>query len=104
EAVSSLARISRDLLDLAAQTVDRNHQYPDGLVLFTGTMFAPVQDRVTTGEGFTHRPGDEVAISSPKLGTLVNRVDYSDRIAPWDFGILALMANLARRGLLQGQS
>src|ERR1700688_4811118 len=65
EAVSSLARISRDLLDLAGQTIDRNHQYPDGLVLFTGTMFAPVQDRVTPGEGFTHKPGDEVAISSP---------------------------------------
>jgi fumarylacetoacetate (FAA) hydrolase family protein len=100
EAVSSLSRISRDLLDLVSQTIGENHQYPDGLVLFTGTLFAPVQDRDAPGEGFTHKPGDEVAISSPRLGSLVNRVSRSDRTAPWEFGILALMQNLARRGLL----
>lgn len=100
DAVSSLSRISRDLLDLVGQTIGENHQYPDGLVLFTGTLFAPVQDRDAPGEGFTHKPGDEVAISSPSLGSLVNRVSRSDRTAPWEFGILALMQNLARRGLL----
>jgi fumarylacetoacetate (FAA) hydrolase family protein len=70
------------------------------MVLFTGTMFAPTADRDRPGEGFTHKPGDEVAISSERLGTLVNTVAFSDRIPPWDFGILALMRNLAGRQLL----
>ncbi len=97
---SSLSMISRDPLDLAAQAINENHQYPDGFVLFLGTMFAPTQDRHGPGQGFTHAAGDLVAISTPRLGTLVNRVDTSDRIAPWRYGIGALMRDLARRGLL----
>ncbi len=97
---SSLAKISRDPLDLVAQTIGRHHQYPDGFMLFLGTMFAPTQDRHGPGQGFTHEVGDVVRIATPKLGLLVNRVDRSDRVAPWDFGIAALMRSLAQRGLL----
>ncbi|MFN3459564.1 MAG: fumarylacetoacetate hydrolase family protein [Oceanibaculum sp.] len=99
---SSMAEISRDVTDLAAQTIGANHQYPDGLVLFTGTLFAPVEDRGAPGQGFTHKIGDLVTIASPKLGRLVNRVNRTDRIPPWEFGTRALMRNLAARGLLQG--
>jgi fumarylacetoacetate (FAA) hydrolase family protein len=63
-------------------------------------MFAPTQDRHGPGQGFTHMPGDLVAISTPRLGTLVNRVNHSDRVAPWRYGTGALMRDLARRGLL----
>ena len=97
---SSMREISRDVLDLVAQTINPNHQYPDGLLLFTGTMFAPTQDRDGPGQGFTHKPGDLVVISSDKLGTLINRVDRSDRLPPWSFGSHALMRNLGARGLI----
>ncbi len=100
EAVSDLGKISRDVTDLVAQTIGKHHQYPDGFVLFTGTMFAPTQDRAGPGSGFTHKAGDVVTIASPKLGALVNRVDYCDALPPWDFGLGALMKNLAARGLL----
>jgi fumarylacetoacetate (FAA) hydrolase family protein len=96
----SLTQISRDPLDLAAQAVNRNHQYPDGLVLFLGTAFAPTQDRGEAGRGFTHKPGDVVTIRSASLGTLSNRIGYCDRIAPWTFGLSDLMRNLAARGLI----
>lgn len=99
---SSMAEISRDVTDLAAQTIGANHQYPDGLVLFTGTLFAPVEDRDAPDQGFTHKVGDVVTITSPKLGRLVNRVNRTDRIPPWEFGTRALMRNLAARGLLRG--
>jgi len=82
------------------QAIGANHQYPDGLVLFLGTMFAPTQDRHGPGQGFTHVAGDIVTVAAPALGALVNRVNCSDRIAPWTFGAGALMKNLARRGLL----
>jgi fumarylacetoacetate (FAA) hydrolase family protein len=98
--VSSMRRISRDPLDLAAQAIGPTHQYPDGLMLFCGTMFAPVQDRDAPGAGFTHKPGDVVTIGSSRLGRLVNRVGLSDAIAPWTYGLSALMHGLARRGLL----
>jgi fumarylacetoacetate (FAA) hydrolase family protein len=101
EGSSSMAQISRDPLDLVAQTIGPSHQYPDGLMLFCGTMFAPVADRDTPGAGFTHKPGDRVTIASERLGTLVNRVDRSDRIAPWTYGLGALMRSLAARGLLR---
>jgi fumarylacetoacetate (FAA) hydrolase family protein len=94
---SSMARISRDPLDLVTHAIGPNHQYPDGLVLFLGTMFAPTKDRLGPGQGFTHVLGDVVTIATPKLGALVNRVDHSDRIAPWTFGVRALMASLARQ-------
>ncbi len=100
DAASSMSAISRDVCDLARQTLNPTHQYPDGLLLFTGTMFVPVQDRDTPGEGFTHKTGDRVRISTAKLGGLVNRVDNSDRVPPWEFGALELMRNLAARGLL----
>ena len=97
---SSMAKISRDVTDLASQTLSKNHQYPDGFMLFCGTMFAPIKDRDKAGEGFTHKVGDIVTIANPKLGALVNRVKHSSDIAPWTFGTGALMANLAKRGLL----
>jgi fumarylacetoacetate (FAA) hydrolase family protein len=97
---SSMSEISRDVSDLVAATIGRHHQYPDGVMLFCGTMFAPVEDRGEPGRGFTHKPGDIVTISAEKLGALTNRVGYSDRIAPWEFGLTALMRSLAARGLL----
>jgi len=98
---SSLSRISRDPLDLVAQAIGANHQYPDGFMLFLGTMFAPTQDRFGPGQGFTHSVGDLVTVSTPGLGTLANRVNHCDRIAPWTYGTGALMRDLARRGLLR---
>jgi fumarylacetoacetate (FAA) hydrolase family protein len=100
EGVSSLSRISRDPADLVGQTIGGTHQYPDGFVLFLGTMFAPTQDR-GNGGGFTHKRDDVVVIGSPRLGTLVNRVGFSDEAPRWEFGIRALMANLAARGLTE---
>ena len=104
EGASSLAMISRDPLDLAAQAWSKTHQYPDGLMLFLGTMFAPTQDRPLPGrpaaQGFTHVVGDVVRISTPDLGTLVNPVNTSDKIPPWTYGVRALMQDLARRATL----
>jgi fumarylacetoacetate (FAA) hydrolase family protein len=97
---SDMSRISRDPLDLVAQVCGRDHQYPDGFVLFMGTMFAPVQDRGDAGAGFTHRPGDIVTIATPCLGSLVNRVVHCHEASPWRYGIADLMTNLATRGLL----
>jgi fumarylacetoacetate (FAA) hydrolase family protein len=94
---SSLSQISRDPLDLAAQAIGPCHQYPDGLVLFLGTMFAPTQDRHGPGQGFTHVVGDTVAITTPQLGTLFNRVTTSDQAPAWTYGIRALMQDLAKR-------
>lgn len=98
---SSLNKISRDPLELVSHAYGPTHQYPDGFMLFLGTMFAPTQDRHGPGLGFTHEVGDLVTISAPKLGALINRVGHSDKIAPWTFGIAALMTNLAGRGLLR---
>jgi fumarylacetoacetate (FAA) hydrolase family protein len=97
---SSMSQISRDPLDLVAHTVGPHHQYPDGLMLFLGTMFAPTIDRSVPGRGFTHMIDDVVAVTTPLLGALVNRVNHTDKTAPWTFGVTALMENLARRGLL----
>ncbi|MGD0431046.1 MAG: fumarylacetoacetate hydrolase, partial [Acetobacteraceae bacterium] len=77
-----------------------HHRYPDGAVVFLGTIFAPVEDRDTKGQGFTHKTGDIVTIAAPKLGALVNRMMPTDQCEPWTFGIGALMRNLAARGLL----
>jgi len=98
---SSMAQISRDPLDLVQQTLNGNHQYPDGFMLFLGTMFAPKEDRDHPGGGFTHKLGDVVRISTPRLGALENTVNFSDRITPWTFGLRELFANLAARGLLE---
>ena len=101
EGVSPMSMISRDPLDLVNHAWGTFHQYPDGFMLFLGTMFAPVKDRGAPGMGFTHKLGDLVSISTPKLGRLVNRVTTSDQAPPWTFGISALMRNLAARGLLR---
>jgi fumarylacetoacetate (FAA) hydrolase family protein len=100
EGSSSMSQISRDPLDLVAQTINANHQYPDGFMLFCGTMFAPTQDRFAKGQGFTHAVSDIVTVSSPRLGELTNRVNTCDKIRPWTYGTRALMSDLARRGLL----
>ena len=100
EGVSDLSAISRDPLDLVAQAINRTHQFPDGMLLFLGTQFAPIQDRGERGKGFTHKLGDVVSISARQLGTLVNRVNHSDKVTPWTFGISDLMRNLARRDLI----
>ncbi|SEJ54079.1 Fumarylacetoacetate (FAA) hydrolase family protein [Sphingobium sp. AP50] len=99
EGVSSMNQISRDPLELVRQTLSE-HQYPDGFTLFLGTLFAPVQDRDDPGRGFTHKVGDVVTISTPRLGKLTNTVVTSKDAAPWTFGLTALMTNLATRGLL----
>ncbi|MEJ8845084.1 fumarylacetoacetate hydrolase family protein [Variovorax rhizosphaerae] len=100
EGSSSLSKISRDPLNLVSQAIGRHHDYPDGLMLFLGTMFAPTQDRHGPGQGFTHMVGDWVTVSAPELGALTNRVVHSQQAERWTFGIGALMRNLAKRGLL----
>lgn len=101
EAVSAVSEISREPLELVRHALGPHHQYPDGLVLFTGTMFAPTEDRDVPGQGFTHQRGDVVTISSPPLGALVNRVTSAEDAPDWTFGVRALMRNLAARGLLR---
>jgi fumarylacetoacetate (FAA) hydrolase family protein len=101
EGRSPIARISRDPEDLVHQLLGTEHQYPDGAVLFLGTMFAPTQDRAAPGAGFTHRMGDVVTVSAPELGRLVNRMAPCGECEPWRFGISALMRNLAGRGVLE---
>ena len=100
QGASSMRQISRDPADLVAQTRGRHHQYPDGFVLYCGTMFSPVQDRDGPGQGFTHHLGDVVTISAPELGALTNTVRLSTEAPEWRFGTGALMRNLAARGLL----
>ena len=99
EGRSKMDQISRDPLNLVGQTV-KEHQYPDGFVLFLGTLFAPTQDRDNPGQGFTHKEADVVKISTPKLGVLENKVTSSKAAPPWTFGITALMRNLVKRGLI----
>ena len=98
--INTMASISRDPTDLVAQTLAA-HQYPDGFMLFMGTLFAPIEDRDQPGGGFTHHLGDLVSIQSAWLGGLHNRVAHSEAAPPWRFGLRAFMANLAQRGLLQ---
>jgi fumarylacetoacetate (FAA) hydrolase family protein len=97
---SNMAMIARDPTDLARQMIGAHHQYPDGAVLYCGTMFAPTQDRGAPGQGFTHKIGDVVTIRSDKLGSLANRMRHATDCAPWTFGTGALMRNLAKRGLI----
>ncbi|GAB2625231.1 fumarylacetoacetate hydrolase family protein [Pseudactinotalea suaedae] len=102
QATSHMEQISRDPADLVSQASGVHHAYPDGFVLYLGTMFAPTDDRGEPGLGFTHHVGDVVRISSPWLGSVVNRVQHCEALPAWDFGIGALIANLARRNLLAG--
>ena len=97
-----VAEIGRDLKELAGQLHSRYHRYPDGVVLFIGTMFTPLEDRGTAGSGFTHKVGDVVTIAAPEIGALVNEVVPCDEAEPWTFGTGALLANLAKRGVLRG--
>ena len=97
---SAMSQISRDPADLAAQAINAHHRYPDGLVLFLGTLFAPVDDRYEAGKGFTHATNDVVRIACDQLGALVNRVRPTNECEPWTFGAADLMRNLARRGLI----
>lgn len=100
DGVSFMREISRDPLDLVEQVSGTHHQYPDGFMLFLGTMFSPIKDRDAAGAGFTHHLGDRVTIASPSLGALVNQVQQCDAIPPWTFGVRALYKNLASRGLI----
>ena len=100
DGVSHMDRISRDPVDLVHQMIGAHHQYPDGAVLFLGTLFAPTKDRDAPGQGFTHHIGDIVTVAAPELGSLVNRMRRCPDCAPWQFGTSHLMRNLARRGLL----
>jgi fumarylacetoacetate (FAA) hydrolase family protein len=102
--VNPVSEISRELEDLVSHTFGAHHRYPDGFVLFTGTMFAPTEDRDQPGEGFTHKVGDVVRISSPRLGALTNVVNTAEDAEGWAFGITALMENLAARGLLSSRT
>ena len=97
---SAMSKISRDPADIMSATISKDHQYPDGVALYLGTMFAPIDDRDAPGQGFTHKTGDLVTISSPKLGRLANRVVSTRDAEPWTFGAGALMRNLAARKLL----
>jgi fumarylacetoacetate (FAA) hydrolase family protein len=97
---SSMSKISRDPLELVGHAFGAHHQYPDGFMLFLGTMFAPTQDRHGPGQGFTHELGDLVTVSTATLGSLVNRVNSSDKVAPWTYGTRALMQDLVRRRVL----
>jgi fumarylacetoacetate (FAA) hydrolase family protein len=99
--INTMASISREPADLVAQTM-ACHQYPDGFMLFLGTLFAPTEDRDQPGGGFTHKLGDVVTIHSHWLGSLQNRVTHCEAAPPWRFGLRAFIANLAERGLLQG--
>ena len=100
EGQSNMAQISRTPESLVAATVGAHHQYPDGLVLYLGTMFAPVKDRDGAGKGFTHKLGDVVSISTPSLGTLTNRVNLSTKCPPWTYGTSHLLRDLSRANLL----
>jgi fumarylacetoacetate (FAA) hydrolase family protein len=97
---SNMRKISRSPESLAKATLNQHHQYPDGFVLFCGTVFAPTQDRGAKGQGFTHKHGDAVSVANPLLGVLFNTVRSTDQCAPWEFGVSHLMRNLAGRALL----
>lgn len=100
EGRSVMSKISRDPTELVEAMIGKHHHYPDGVVLYLGTMFAPVEDRDAKGQGFTHKVGDVVTIASPRLGRLSNIVRYTSDAEPWTFGTGALMRNLARRRLI----
>lgn len=100
DAVSRMSEISRDPTELVRQVWGEHHQYPDGFMLFLGTMFSPVKDRDAVGAGFTHHLGDRVTISTPALGALVNFVSLCTKTSPWNFGVRSLYRNLSSRGVL----
>lgn len=99
EGTNRMAEISRDPEELVRQCLSEHH-YPDGFVLFCGTLFAPTQDRDTPGAGFTHKVGDRVTIRSDRIGTLANTVTTSRDAPAWEMGIAAFVRNLAARSLI----
>ncbi len=100
---NSVERLSRPFEELVGAAYGRHHQYPDGFVLFTGTLFAPNEDRNALGMGFTHKTGDVVEISSPRLGKLTNMVAPTEELEPWTYGIGRLMDYvLAQHGVQHG--
>lgn len=98
QGTSAMREISRSPAELARQLCETHH-YPDGAVLFTGTLFAPTQDRDVAHEGFTHKIGDLVTIATPRLGALINRVGLSNELPPWRWGAVELFSSLAQRGI-----
>jgi fumarylacetoacetate (FAA) hydrolase family protein len=100
EGSSSMSQISRTPESIVAALTGRHHQYPDGVVIYLGTMFAPVKDRGGAGKGFTHKPNDIVTISTPHLGALRNRVRLATECPPWTYGTSHLMRDLSKAGLL----
>jgi len=100
EEIYSMKEISRDPEDLVNQCSSRSHNYPDGLMLFLGTMFTPVMDREQPGKGFTHKIGDIVTVHTKEIGSLSNRINYSHLCEPWNFGSSALLKNLVSRGVI----
>ncbi len=100
EGSSSMAEISRSPEELIAAAMGPHHQYPDGVVLYLGTMFVPSKDRGEVGKGFTHAVDDVVTISTEKLGALINRVRLAPDCPPWRYGTRALMTDLACAGLI----
>jgi fumarylacetoacetate (FAA) hydrolase family protein len=101
EGRNSVARISRPFEELVAATFGKHHQYPDGFALFTGTLFAPSQDRDEPGQGFTHHMGDVVTIRSIHLGALVNTVGRTEELPEWSFGLRQLFDYLHSQRLLR---
>lgn len=97
---SSMAAISRSPEELVAAAMGAHHQYPDGMALYLGTMFAPTEDRDARGGGFTHHVGDVVTIATESLGALTNRVRLSTECPPWTYGASHLMRDLAAAGLI----
>src|SRR5690606_16384891 len=97
---SSMAEISRSPEELVSSAIGTHHQYPEGFVLYLGTMFAPVKDRGEAGKGFTHHIGDTVTISTEMLGALINTVRLSPDCDPWTYGTSRLMRDLAKAGLI----
>ncbi len=96
----AMSEISRSPESIVSQTLGPHHQYPDGMMLYLGSMFAPIKDRDTLGQGFTHKLDDIVTVSTPLLGELRNRVSLSTECPAWTFGARALMANLSERQFL----
>lgn len=99
DGLNTVGALSRTFERLVEATLGDHHQYPDGCVILTGTLFAPTQDRDVPGDGFTHRHGDVVTIANPRLGRLVSTVGPTEQLAPWTYGVRQLVADLSAAGL-----
>ena len=99
DGLNTVGALSRTFERLVEATLGDHHQYPDGCVILTGTLFAPTQDRDVPGDGFTHRHGDVVTIANPRLGRLVSTVGPTEQLTPWTYGVRQLVADLSAAGL-----